>query len=805
MLPTAAQPTSLLDGLLTRDPRVQYPTVLPLGVLTEPDLAGSLLAEQRTVLAMPELARGLIEGITAPQQVRQGKMDPMTGAMLTAGAAPVGGLLARAPAGAVGMNAFHGTPHKFAPEPGFPQGRPRLDMMGTGEGAQVYGPGFYSAEAPGTARAYADQIAYDRRMEMGEADSAHVFAAKDFFRHGEDAEAGLRVAYPDISDKELRAALMEASGNAPRPQTYKLDIPDADAAKLLDYDAPISQQPKVVQDAIDRLGFMPDNPDEMAGGDVWYRMRQQLGEDGAAAAMREAGVPGLRYFDQKSRGARIKGLSPERTRNFLVWDQDVLDRTQILQRNDENFLPTREARENLATVLDANTIGGRVIGDETVSIDTLAGGASSSKRSQDAINEIAEQMRGPDGYIERLIVDQDGNVIEGAHRLEALRKLGITDVPITRIVDPTANLNLPAIKQAIKAAGPINSDNVNQIAAQVAEMLADVGGDTARVRAEYVFPQGFEKFFDAALRAASRQGGRNDEALFSNAKPAAAAGGLLNQAARLTNDDPGYGEPLSSTIRPARGGGKTKHYKEAAEDLGLLLTDEEASALRKEAQRIERLRYDREMGQRKIDPLATGAAGLKSRLADKKRTEAYQAKRDAENARIAAKVAEVDALVDQKLWRKDFGEKVKRGVELDYLGKEAARANLEAIPRLLKKEGWTVRHASKSGGRASSRYLVSPDGEFEVRVSDHDLPMTPQREYSQSLLGTRWSDELIVDPTVRSPKDYVDEIKEMYRAYMSDEALSANPAPAAIPGLLMGNPAMTQQQMQSLLSDPFGA
>ena len=35
--------------------------------------------------------------------------------------------------------------------------------------------------------------------------------------------------------------------------------------------------------------------------------------------------------------------------------------------------------------------------------------------------------------------------------------------------------------------------------------------------------------------------------------------------------------------------------------------------------------------------------------------------------------------------------------------------------------------------------------------------------------------------------------------------LAMNPAPAAIPGLLMGNPAMTQQQMQSLLSDPFGA
>jgi hypothetical protein len=121
---------------------------------------------------------------------------------------------------------------------------------------------------------------------------------------------------------------VKSSGNL-----YKLDIPDADVAKLLDYDAPISAQPKVVQDAITKLGFMPDNPDKMAGGDIWFRMRQQLGEQEAADAMRAAGVPGLRYRDAGSRGK----TDSEGTRNFVVWDQDVLDRTKVLQRNDEKF------------------------------------------------------------------------------------------------------------------------------------------------------------------------------------------------------------------------------------------------------------------------------------------------------------------------------------------------------------------------------------------------------------------------------------------------------------------------------------
>jgi len=380
---SAAQPRpNIFESILGRDPSVQYSTVLPLSVQTTPDAGGSLLAEQRTVLAMPELVRGLLEGVAAPNQVRQGKMNPMTGAMLTAGAAPQGALLGRAPAGALGMNVFHGTPHKFAPEPGFPSGRPRLDKMGTGEGAQVYGPGFYSAEAERVARDYQEGLTKAKRRQTlngqllptsAAYDAAKV--AKDFNIPESDAayiegivkyiDSSLRERDIDsfIDDRKMQIELYSDSGADPemdellkairstyeqeirvatkykdaiKPSTgnlYKFDIPDADAAKLLDYDEPISQQPKVVQDAIDRLGFMPDNPDKMAGGDIWYRMRRQLGEDEAAAAMRGAGVPGLRYKDAGSRGTD----SGDGTRNFVIWDQDVLDRTKMLQRNDEVF------------------------------------------------------------------------------------------------------------------------------------------------------------------------------------------------------------------------------------------------------------------------------------------------------------------------------------------------------------------------------------------------------------------------------------------------------------------------------------
>ena len=71
-----------------------------------------------------------------------------------AGAINMPALLRKGATSTLGMNLWHGGPNKWAAEPGFPQGRPRLDKMGSGEGAQAYGHGFYSAESPKVADTY---------------------------------------------------------------------------------------------------------------------------------------------------------------------------------------------------------------------------------------------------------------------------------------------------------------------------------------------------------------------------------------------------------------------------------------------------------------------------------------------------------------------------------------------------------------------------------------------------------------------------------------------------------------------------
>ena len=129
-----------------------------------------------------------------------------------------------------------------------------------------------------------------------------------------------------------------------------------------------------------------------------------------------------------------------------------------------------------------------------------------------------------------------------------------------------------------------------------------------------------------------------------------------------------------------------------------------------------------------------GAPDLQRRLEKRKRVAMEKAK----NEQIADWVLTTGAS-----WNAKFADEVRQAGKLDYGFEEAVnRANMEAVPRLLKKQGWTMRHASEGrDGRKSSRYLVSPDGNFELRLSDHDLPETPERRYRGT---TRWDDEIVL-------------------------------------------------------------
>ena len=225
-------------------------------------------------------------------------------------------------------------------------------------------------------------------------------------------------------------------------------------------------------------------------------------------------------FDPRAGGRTMfsRGQPAPKALGRSPLDETVTDRTEAVFNRQfapeqgadpisSGFQPKdiRPPTESLATVAESNFVGSVKNADRTMPIDKLTGGVRmNDPREKARVERLAEKMKSDDGYFERIIVDRDGSVIEGQHRLEALRLLGAKEVPVVEMRGATDGLPMIEMKDAISKAAPTNSDHVNQIINQIGEALSDVE-TTARVRAEYEPPRGFEKQWNAALDAIDRK------------------------------------------------------------------------------------------------------------------------------------------------------------------------------------------------------------------------------------------------------------------------------------------------------------
>lgn len=232
-----------------------------------------------------------------------------------------------------GMVVWHGSPHKFA----------KFDSskIGTGEGAQAYGHGLYLAESPDVAKSY---LATGQAVKAQDRPTEMVARAIDA-AGGDDVAAKawlqkrLSTSLPEFRDI-YESALSGFDKLKPQGSSlYKVDLPDEHIAKMLDWDAPLSKQPKEVQAALKKTrSMLPPNAMDDLGGDMnllynpantgadflgtMNSLQPNLGE----TALRNAGIPGIRYLDGGSRG------TGQGTSNFVVFpgNENLL---QILERN----------------------------------------------------------------------------------------------------------------------------------------------------------------------------------------------------------------------------------------------------------------------------------------------------------------------------------------------------------------------------------------------------------------------------------------------------------------------------------------
>jgi len=322
------------------------------------------------------LAQGAMQGMTAPGRAARG--EPVTygdawataldwGIMSPLGRAPQGALRSGASRSDDGIRAYHGSPHDFDEF--------RMDKIGTGEGAQAYGHGLYFAESEDVARSYRDTLA-----GKANADPFRVTARTILAKYNGDQQAAL---------EHLRRSA-EAFGDTPRGNSFKYaaealesgaDLSDAgrmyevrlkaNPDDFLDWDAPLSQQPRVAealgrstrpeQDIHDealrlmeegnakagrnggwmddtairsRIDELQDELDRVAPnltGQEYYRggaegdvsnLLSQMGYGNPieqSRGLREAGIPGIKYLDQGSRG------QGQGTRNYVVFDESIIE------------------------------------------------------------------------------------------------------------------------------------------------------------------------------------------------------------------------------------------------------------------------------------------------------------------------------------------------------------------------------------------------------------------------------------------------------------------------------------------------
>jgi Arc/MetJ-type ribon-helix-helix transcriptional regulator len=179
--------------------------------------------------------------------------------------------------------AYHGTPHRFAPEPDLPLGRFRSEKIGSGEGAQAFGYGTYFAEAPGTAKGYQEKLSGSNPnvFLLGDKEVSIVGGSPEWKKFNEAAKAkgfsteSSALAYHKL--KESKGDLDLASGeltwidnptkiqddaaNLLRSLNYKpqggsfytVDIPDGMVGRMLDWDKPLKDQPTNVKKALEPL------------------------------------------------------------------------------------------------------------------------------------------------------------------------------------------------------------------------------------------------------------------------------------------------------------------------------------------------------------------------------------------------------------------------------------------------------------------------------------------------------------------------------------------------------------------------
>lgn len=245
------------------------------------------------------------------------------------------------------IRAFHGSPYDFD--------RFDASKIGTGEGAQSYGYGHYLAENENVAKRYRDMREGELTLEE-EGELAGILKRMRELKSLAKQRGKADPRSADMIDewaklRSRREFLEERPG-----RMYEVEVGLPEGA-LIDYDAPIGQQPKKIRENSALLEMAADEARNNAlqattqgRYDHWWSLARNPSQAPASLAIQagrhrrpvgagrppmgpeqfseylfESGIPGIRYLDQGSRAAG------DGTRNYVIFP-GAEDQIRILRK-----------------------------------------------------------------------------------------------------------------------------------------------------------------------------------------------------------------------------------------------------------------------------------------------------------------------------------------------------------------------------------------------------------------------------------------------------------------------------------------
>jgi len=258
------------------------------------------------------------------------------------------------------ITAFHGSPHRFD--------RFDISKIGAGEGNQAFGFGLYFAQNPKVAVEYRNSLSpeFVDGRSFDSNNPRHLVASALEDRGSKDdaiamfegmrqlAEQNDRADRFDLAEQSLEILRGTPEGDLPRitrgGHIYEVRI-DTEEKDLLDWDEMIGEFPAMLEKLLPLAQRI--NPDfnenrlrrYLRGrtGNVFYAdLTVALGgwPPNAAEALREAGIPGIIYYDGDSRALG------QGTRNIVTFSDDIVE----IVRRDGKPLSRSERDEVMASL-----------------------------------------------------------------------------------------------------------------------------------------------------------------------------------------------------------------------------------------------------------------------------------------------------------------------------------------------------------------------------------------------------------------------------------------------------------------------